>query len=64
MSIEAMKRALKVLEEKKLRTDEHLIPIIVDDLRQAIEAAEKQEPRNEHGFSNRIKTSRDICGND
>jgi regulator of replication initiation timing len=44
MSIEAMKQALKVLENKKLRMDEHLIPIVVDSLRQAIEQAEKQEP--------------------
>jgi hypothetical protein len=40
--IDAMKRALKVLENKKLRMDEHLIPIVVDDLRQAIEQAEKE----------------------
>lgn len=38
---EVMKRVLKVLENKQLRTDEHLIPIIVDDLRQAIEQAGK-----------------------
>jgi hypothetical protein len=43
MSIEAMWRALKVLENKKLRMDEHLIPIVVDDLRQAIEQAKKQD---------------------
>ena len=40
--IDVMKRALKVLENKKLRMDEHLIPIVVDDLRQAIEQAEKE----------------------
>jgi hypothetical protein len=41
--IEAMWRALKVLENKKLRMDEHLIPIVVDDLRQAIKAAENPD---------------------
>ena len=41
--IDAMWRALKVLENKKLRMDEHLIPIVVDDLRQAIEQAEKDD---------------------
>jgi hypothetical protein len=39
--IDAMWRALKVLENKKLRMDEHLIPIVVDELRQAIEQAEQ-----------------------
>lgn len=39
----AAEMALKLLENKRLLTDEHLIPIIVDDLRQAI-AQDEQEP--------------------
>ena len=64
--IEAMWRALKVLENKKLRMDEHLIPIVVDDLRQAIEQAEKQEPVawvyvNEDGECEQIEYGTDGC---
>lgn len=39
----AAENAIKVLEDKRLRMDEHLIPIVVDDLRQAL-AQPEQEP--------------------
>ena len=61
MSIEAMNMALEALTFR-VSPDKELEAITV--LRPAIEQAEKQEPRNEHGFSDRTKTSRDICGND
>jgi hypothetical protein len=40
---EAMTMALRILANKRLRTDEHLIPIVVDALRQAL-AQPEQEP--------------------
>ena len=39
----AAEMALKLLENNRLRTDEHLIPIVVDDLRNAL-AQDEQEP--------------------
>lgn len=41
--LKAAEMALKLLEDKRLRSDEHLIPIIVDDLRQAL-----AQPEQEH----------------
>jgi hypothetical protein len=41
---EAMTMALRILANKRLRTDEHLIPIVVDALRQAL-AQPEQEPK-------------------
>jgi|LakMenEpi03Aug12_release.lakeMendotaPanAssembly.Ray.scaffolds.fasta_scaffold3624766_1 hypothetical protein len=66
MSIEAMKRALDVLENTARSAVEQYVAEqkAITALRLAIEEAEKQEPQNEHGFSDRTKTSRDICGND
>ena len=74
MSIEAMKQALEALDSCDWDYDpdgnayktfsENLVNDASKALRLAIEQAEKQEPQNEHGFSDRTKTSRDICGND
>jgi len=36
MSREIMQRILKVLEDKCLRLDEHLIPIIVDEIKEEL----------------------------
>ncbi len=72
--IDAMKKALEALNSCDWDYDydgnayktfsENLVNDASKALRQAIEQAEKQDPRNEHGFSDRTKTSRDICGND
>ena len=42
---EAMTMALRILENKRLRTDEQLIPIVVDALRQAL--AQPEQASNE-----------------
>ena len=52
MSRELLQRVLKVLKVKRLRLDEHLIPIIVEEIEQ--ELAEPEQESETYGYAKRL----------